>query len=72
MVKTGAATFESGPAAVERRSLSLREAFGCQGADGVRTAGWRGRALVGKMMVGGIARWLRVVVAPAGRLSEKL
>lgn len=47
-------------------------AFGCQTADGVRAEGWRGRTLSGKVTVNGLDRWLRVVVAPADRVSEKL
>lgn len=46
--------------------------FGCQTVDGVRAEGWRGRTLGGKVTANGLARWLRVVVAPVDRVSEKL
>ncbi|MGY4394740.1 hypothetical protein [Streptomyces virginiae] len=48
------------------------EAFGCQVVDGVRAEGWRGRTLGGKVAADGLARWVRVVVAPADKVSEKL
>ncbi len=46
--------------------------FGCQTADGIRAEGWRGRTLGGKVTANGLDRWLRVVVAPADKVSEKL
>ncbi|MFE2696960.1 hypothetical protein [Streptomyces mirabilis] len=48
------------------------EAFGCQIVDEVRAEGWRGRTLGGEVSAHGLARWLRVVVAPADKVSEKL
>ncbi|WP_143675237.1 aminoglycoside phosphotransferase [Streptomyces sp. JV178] len=46
--------------------------FGCQVVDEARAEGWRGRTLGGKVTVNGLARWLRVVIAPVDRVSEKL
>lgn len=48
------------------------DAFGCQAVDEVRAEGWRGRTLGGQVSVNGLARWLRVVVAPADKVGEKL
>ncbi|WP_062650097.1 hypothetical protein [Streptomyces maremycinicus] len=48
------------------------EEFGCRTVDGARAEGWRGRTLGGKVTVNGSARWLRVVVTSADRVSEKL
>ncbi|KUN77083.1 hypothetical protein AQJ64_34240 [Streptomyces griseoruber] len=48
------------------------EEFGCQAVDGVRAEGWRGRTLGGKVTVNGLVRWLRVVVAPTDKVSERL
>ncbi|MGW4821968.1 hypothetical protein ACWEP4_24020 [Streptomyces sp. NPDC004227] len=46
--------------------------FGCQTVDGDRAEGWRGRTLGGKVTANGLARWLRVVAAPADKVSGKL
>ncbi|MFJ3825569.1 hypothetical protein [Streptomyces nodosus] len=48
------------------------DVFGCRVVDGVQAERWRGRTLGGRVSANGLARCLRVVVAPADKVSEKL